>query len=194
LFDAVLVVTDSDLIYQEIVSNGGKAIMSIKEHKSGSDRIAEAIADLDADIIINVQGDEPFVKKEPLEALLHLFNDPAVRIGSLMRKSTDEEAVDPNCVKVVVDKNNDALYFSRSTIPHARGAAVQHYLHVGVYGYRKDALLWFTNCQPSALEQSEKLEQLRFLENGKKIKMAETDYANIAIDTPADLEKARQMI
>ena len=194
LFDGVFVVTDSDLIFQEIVSNGGKAIMSKKVHESGSDRIAEAIADIDADIIINVQGDEPFIKKEPLEKLIRLFDDPVVRVASLMRKSSGEEALEPNCVKVVVDKNNDALYFSRSLIPFSRNGTVQFFLHVGVYAYRKESLLWFTNCPPSSLEQSEKLEQLRFLENGQKIKMTETDYINIAIDTPEDLERARQMI
>lgn len=194
LFNGVFVITDSDIIFQEIVSAGGKAIMSKKEHESGSDRIAEAIAGIDADIIINVQGDEPFIKKEPLEKLIRLFDDPSVRVASLMRKSSGEEAMDPNCVKVVVDKNMDALYFSRSPIPFARSGPAQYNLHVGVYAYRKEALLWFTNCPPASLEQSENLEQLRFLENGQKIKMAKTDYINIAIDTSADLERARQMI
>lgn len=194
LFDDVFVVTDSDLIYQEIVSNGGKAIMSKKEHESGSDRIAEAIADIDADVIINIQGDEPFLKKEPLEKLIQLFNDPAVRVASLMRRSSGEEARDPNCVKVVVDKKNDALFFSRSQIPFARSGSAQYMLHIGVYAYRKEALLWFTNCPPASLEQTEKLEQLRFLENGQKIRMAETDYITVAIDTPEDLEKARMLI
>ena len=194
LFDDVFVVTDSDLIFREIVSNGGKAIMSNKVHESGSDRIAEAITDIDADIIINVQGDEPFIKKEPLEKLIRLFDDPSVQVASLMRKSSNEEALDPNCVKVVVDKNNDALLFSRSTIPFSRSGPTQYFLHIGVYAYKKSALLWFTNCPPSSLEQSEKLEQLRYLEYGHKIKMAETDYINIAIDTTGDLDKARQLI
>ncbi|HLF46380.1 MAG TPA: 3-deoxy-manno-octulosonate cytidylyltransferase [Chitinophagaceae bacterium] len=194
MFDDVFVVTDSGLIFGEIVSTGGKAIMSKKKHASGSDRIAEAVADINADIIVNVQGDEPFLKKEPLEKLIRLFDDPAVQVASLMRKSTSEEAGDPNNVKVVVDKNNFALYFSRSPIPFARSGPEQYYIHVGVYAYRKEMLLWFTDCPPSFLEQAESLEQLRFLENGKKIKMAETDYVSIAIDTKADLEKARQLI
>jgi len=194
LFDDVFVVTDSKLIFQEIISSGGKAIMSKEEHESGSDRIAEAIADMNIDIVINIQGDEPFLKKEPLEKLISLFDDPEVEVASLMRNSTPEEAADPNCVKVVVDKNQHALYFSRSPIPFSRNGSPRYFLHVGVYAYKKEALLWFTNSSPSSLEQAEKLEQLRFLENGKKIKMAETDYINIAIDTPADLEKARQLI
>lgn len=194
LFDKVFVVTDSEIIFREIISTGGNAIMSKKEHESGSDRIAEAIAEMNVDIVVNVQGDEPFLKKEPLEKLISLFNDPEVEVASLMRKSSSEESKDPNCVKVVVDKNMNALFFSRSPIPYSRSGSSKHYLHVGVYAYRKDALLWFTNSSPSFLEQTEKLEQLRFLENGKKIKMAETDYINIAIDTPADLEKARQLI
>ncbi len=194
LFDEVFVVTDSEIIYKEIVSNGGNAMMSKKEHESGSDRIAEAIANIGVDIVVNVQGDEPFLKKEPLEKLISLFNDPEVEVASLMRKSSSEESKDPNCVKVVVDKNMSALLFSRYPIPYARSGSSQHYIHVGVYAYRKEALLWFTNSSSSTLEQTEKLEQLRFLENGKKIKMAETDYINIAIDTPADLERARQML
>ena len=168
--------------------------MSKKKHQSGSDRIAEAVPDINADIIINLQGDEPFIKKEPLEKLISLFEDPAVRVASLMRKISDKEAEDPNNVKVVVDKNNNALYFSRSPIPFARAGSVQRYLHVGVYAYRKEALLWFTGCPPSVLEKAESLEQLRFLENEIKIKLAETDYITIAIDTPDDLEKARLLL
>ena len=194
LFDDVFVVTDSELIFNEITTHGGKALMSKKEHGSGSDRIAEAVADMNIDIIINVQGDEPFIKKDPLEKLIRLFDDPSVQVASLMRKISAEEAANPNTVKVVVDKNKDALYFSRSPIPFARDGAPQYFLHVGVYAYRKDALLSFTQWPASGLELSEKLEQLRYLENGLKIRMAETDYNNIAIDTPGDLEKARELL
>jgi 3-deoxy-manno-octulosonate cytidylyltransferase (CMP-KDO synthetase) len=194
LFDEALVVTDSENIFQEIASHGGKAMMSKKEHQSGSDRIAEAVAGMAADIVINVQGDEPFLKKEPLEKLVRLFDDPAVRVASLMRKISPEEAMDPNNVKVVVDKNNDALYFSRSAIPYSRDVPAQYFLHVGVYAYRKEALLAFTKWPPSTLELSEKLEQLRYLENGIKIRMAETGYVNIAIDTPEDLERAKELL
>lgn len=194
LFDSVFVVTDSEIIYREIVSHGGRAMMSKKEHESGSDRIAEAVAGMDVDIIVNVQGDEPFLKKEPLENLVRLFDEPAVQVASLMRKISPEEAADPNNVKVVVDKNSDALYFSRSPIPYARDSSAQYFLHVGVYAYRKDVLLSFTKWPPSTLELSEKLEQLRYLENGIKIKMAKTDYINIAIDTPEDLVKAGSLL
>ena len=193
LFNDVFVVTDSDVIYNEITNNGGKAIMSKKEHESGSDRIAEAIADMNVDIIINVQGDEPFITKEPLEKLVRLFDDASVQVASLMRKISKEEAENPNNVKVITDISCDALYFSRSIIPFQRdlGFATDYFLHVGVYGYKKEVLMKFTQWPQSALEKTEKLEQLRYLKNGIRIKMAETDYNNIAIDTPEDLQKAK---
>jgi 3-deoxy-manno-octulosonate cytidylyltransferase (CMP-KDO synthetase) len=196
LFDDVIVVTDSDEIFKEITTHGGKAMMSHREHPSGSDRIAEVVAKMDVDVIVNVQGDEPFIKKEPLEKLVALFQDDFVDVASLMRKINMDEAADPNCVKVVTDKNNDALYFSRSAIPYPQDkkTAVPFFLHVGVYAYRKDALLAFTGWIPSPLEQTEKLEQLRYLENGMKIRMAETDYYNIAIDTPEDLVRAQSLM
>ncbi len=196
LFNDVFVVTDSDIIYQEISTNEGKAVMSKKEHESGSDRIAEAIANMNIDVIVNVQGDEPFIKKEPLEKLISLFNDPSVQVGSLMRKISKQEAENPNNVKVVTDKNGNALYFSRSIVPFQRDKKmnIDYFLHVGVYAYKKDVLLSFTKWPQSKLEKIEKLEQLRYLENGIKIKMAETDYNNIAIDTPEDLEKARLLL
>ena len=201
LFKDVLIVTDSDIIYKEIVQNGGHAIMSKKEHESGSDRIAEAVAEMPApagtegnvDIIVNVQGDEPFIRKEPLQKLVYLFNDPDVQVASLMRKISKEEAENPNNVKVVTDRSGYALYFSRSIIPYQRSERTDtgYFLHVGVYAYKKDVLMNFTKWPQSTLEKIEKLEQLRYLENGIKIKMAETDYNNIAIDTPEDLEKAK---
>jgi 3-deoxy-manno-octulosonate cytidylyltransferase (CMP-KDO synthetase) len=196
LFNDVFVVTDSDIIYKEITKNGGKAMMSKKEHESGSDRIAEAIAGMNVDIIVNVQGDEPFIKKEPLEKLVRLFDDPDVQVASLMRKISKEEAENPNNVKVVTDSSDYALYFSRSILPFQRDlvSAVDYFLHVGVYGYKKDALMKFTHWPQSKLEKTEKLEQLRYLENGIKIKMAETEYNSIAIDTPEDLEKAIVLI
>ena len=195
LFNDVFVVTDSDIIYNEMIYNGGKAIMSKKEHESGSDRIAEVVAEMNVDIIINVQGDEPFIKKEPLEKLVRLFDDPTVQVASLMRKISNEEAKNPNNVKVVTDKSGYALYFSRCTIPFQRdfGLPVNYFLHVGVYAYRKNTLMDFTQWPQSGLEKTEKLEQLRYLENGVRIKMAETDYNNIAIDTQEDLEKAKKI-
>ena len=196
LFDEVVVVTDSSIIYDELLSHGGKAILSKKEHDSGSDRIAEAAINMDVDIIVNVQGDEPFIQKEPLKKLVALFDDPGVLVASLMRKIGADEAKDPNLVKVVTDKYNNALYFSRSMIPYPRnpGENVDHFLHVGVYAYRKQALLTFTKWPVSAAEHAEKLEQLRYLENGVKIKMAETGYHNIAIDTPEDLVRASLLL
>ena len=204
LFGQVYVVTDSRVIYEEIVSNGGAAIMSRRSHESGSDRIAEAIADLDVDVVLNVQGDEPFIQAEPLRKLVQLFDDPSVRVGSLMRRFTDfEELQKPSAVKVVLNRFNDALYFSRSVIPHnplttgsgtGSVASPGHYLHVGVYGYRKQTLLDFTGWQAGILEQAEKLEQLRYLENGVPIRMAEVDFEGVAIDTPEDLEHARSLL
>jgi 3-deoxy-manno-octulosonate cytidylyltransferase (CMP-KDO synthetase) len=197
LFTDVVVVTDSAFIYEEITQHGGKAVMSIKEHESGSDRIAEAIASMDIDVVINVQGDEPMIQKEPLEKLVRLFDDASVQVGSLMRRiNNDEELKSPSCVKVVVNKNNDALYFSRSIIPYAANKAIDipYYLHIGVYGFRKKTLLEFTQWPAANLEQIEKLEQLRYLENGISIRMAEVDFKSVAIDTPADLERARGLL
>lgn len=200
LFDDVFVVTDSDLIFNEIVSNRGKAIMSKKEHESGSDRIAEAVQDLDVDIVVNVQGDEPFINKEPLEKLLEVFkNDEArqIDLASLMREIKHKEEIqNPNNVKVIVDQNGLALYFSRSVIPYPReeNVGVRYFQHIGIYAFRKPALLDFYSLPMKSLEASEKLEQLRYLEYGKKIKMVETTHVGIGIDTIEDLEKARKML
>jgi 3-deoxy-manno-octulosonate cytidylyltransferase (CMP-KDO synthetase) len=199
LFDDVFVVTDSDLIFNEIISNGGKAIMSIKEHESGSDRIAEAVEHLDVDIVINVQGDEPFIDAEPLAKVIEVFrNDTAkqVDLASLMREIKDETEINnPNNVKVVVDQNGFALYFSRSVIPYPRerNVGVRYFQHIGIYAFRKQALLDFYSLPMKSLEASEKLEQLRYLEFGKRIKMVETTHIGIGIDTEADLEKARKL-
>lgn len=197
LFDEVIVVTDSDIIYNEIVLHGGNATMSKTPHVSGSDRIAEAAEAMDADVIINVQGDEPFIRKEPLEKLVRLFDDPSVQVGSLMRKITDrQELMKNSAVKVTVNKNNDALYFSRSVIPFSANEDIDipHYLHIGVYGFRKQTLLSFTKWPAGMLELAEKLEQLRYLENGIPIRMALVDFRSIAIDTPEDLAKAEQLL
>jgi 3-deoxy-manno-octulosonate cytidylyltransferase (CMP-KDO synthetase) len=200
LFDDVFVVTDSDLIYNEIVSNGGKAIKSIKEHESGSDRIAEAIENMDVDIVINIQGDEPFINKEPLEELITIFKndfEKKVDLGSLMFQVTDKEEINnPNNVKVITDQNGFALYFSRSVIPFPRDekAGVRYMKHIGIYAFRKQALLDFYSLPMLSLEASEKLEQLRYLEYGKRIKMVETTHGSIGIDTEEDLEKARKLL
>jgi len=197
LFDDVIVVTDSDIIEEEINAIDGRVIKSKREHHSGSDRIAEAIIDLDVDVIVNVQGDEPFIQKEPLEKLVSLFEDESVQVASLMRKiTTEDELTASSSVKVVVNKNNDALYFSRSAIPFVANNAtnVPHYLHIGVYGFRKQTLLRFTQWPAGELEQVEKLEQLRYLENGIPIRMALVNFTSIAIDTPEDLEKAKKLL
>ena len=200
LFDDVFVVTDSDLIYNEIVSHGGKAIMSIKEHESGSDRIAEAVENLDVDIVINVQGDEPFIDAEPLSKVIEVFRndlDKKVDLASLMREITNQDDINnPNNVKVVVDQNGFALYFSRSVIPYPReqNVGVRYMQHIGIYAFRKQALLDFYSLPMKSLEASEKLEQLRYLEFGKRIKMVETTHVGIGIDTPEDLDKARNML
>ncbi len=199
LFDDVFVVTDSAIIYNEIVNNGGKAIMSVKEHECGSDRIAEAIANLDIDVVINVQGDEPFTDKESLIKLIEVFkadDEKLVDLASLMVNITNEHEIkNPNTVKVIIDQFDFALYFSRSPIPFLRDKSVdvKYFKHKGVYAFRKQALLDFYNLPMKTLEASEKLEQLRYLEYGKRIKMVETDVEGIEIDTPEDLERAKKV-
>ncbi|WP_299116508.1 3-deoxy-manno-octulosonate cytidylyltransferase [uncultured Winogradskyella sp.] len=199
LFSEVFVVTDSDIIYKEIISNGGKAIMSIKAHESGSDRIAEAVANVDCDIVVNVQGDEPFTERESLAKVLSVFNDDEnneIDLASLMVEIKDwEEIENPNTVKVIVDQNNFALYFSRSPIPFPRDKSVaSHYFkHKGIYAFRKQALLDFTVLPMQFLEATEKIECIRYLEYGKKIKMVETSVQGVEIDTPEDLERAKKL-
>lgn len=200
LFDQVYVVTDDDRIENAIHEVGGKVIRSQKEHNSGSDRLAEASKDLEVDIIVNVQGDEPFTDKENLQKVIDIFaNDSQknIAVASLMERITHpDDIANPNNVKVVVNKFNEALYFSRSVIPFPRdtNTKVPYYKHIGIYAYRKDALQQFTQLPPSLLEETEKLEQLRYLENGFKIRLAVTDIPTIGIDTPEDLEKARQRL
>ena len=197
LFTDTIVVTDSDIIFNEISSHGGRALMSKKQHESGSDRIAEAAAGLEVDIILNVQGDEPFVKKEPLEKLLAVFSDPQVQVASLMQVMKDEKVVrDENYVKVATDLQGNALFFSRSIIPYPRNkeVAVTFYEHIGVYAFRKQALLDFTGWPQTPLEIAEKVECLRYLEHGVPIRMVTTEYMGVEIDTPADLETAAKLL
>lgn len=197
LFNDVLVVTDHEIIYNEIVSNGGKAMMSQHPHESGSDRIAEAIAGMEVDIILNVQGDEPFVQKEPLQKLLQAFDNEQVQVASLMKKFTDLSLVaNENYVKVVVDHQNDSLLFSRSAIPFQRDeqVATDYFEHIGVYAFRKEALIRFTLWPAAKLEQVEKLEQLRYLHNGIRIRMIETEQVSVKIDMPEDLAKAEMFL
>lgn len=200
LFNEVYVVTDSDIIFQEITHNGGNALMSKKTHESGSDRIAEAIADMNVDIVVNVQGDEPFVKRETLEKLLQVFEGEAgknIQVASLMQVMKEQTLIDdPNYVKVAVDKQMNSLMFSRSVIPFPRNKEIQaiYYEHIGVYAFRKPALLNFTNWKMTPLEIIEKIECLRYLENGVPLKMVVTDYMGIEIDTPEDLERAASLL
>ena len=200
LFDQVMVVTDSDIIYQEIVSHGGNAKMSRKNHESGSDRIAEAVEDMDMDIVVNVQGDEPFVQSAPLQKLLQVFKDDKerkIQVASLMQVMKNKSNIeDPNYVKVAVDLNNNALFFSRSMIPYPRdgNTGIPYYEHIGIYAFRKQALLNFTQWPVSPLEAAERIECLRYLEHGISLKMVETEYMGVEIDTAEDLLKAMELL
>jgi 3-deoxy-manno-octulosonate cytidylyltransferase (CMP-KDO synthetase) len=199
LFEAVYVVTDSDIIREEISRHGGQVIMSKKEHQSGSDRIAEAVETVEADIVINVQGDEPFTEKASLEKVINVFyDDPEkeIDLASLMVKITDwDEINNPNTVKVIVDQRSFALYFSRSPIPYPRdeNAGAVYFKHKGIYAFRKQALLDFAQLPMQMLEATEKIECIRYLEFGKKIKMVETTVEGVEIDTPEDLERAKKV-
>lgn len=197
LFDYVCVVTDSTDIKNEIESIGGFAVLSSKRHESGSDRIAEAAKNMDFDIIINVQGDEPFINKEALNALLMQFDNTEVEVASIMQEiNSNEDIFNSNNVKVVCDNNNYAMYFSRSPIPFNRDSCedLKYYKHIGVYAFRKQALLHFTSLKQSNLEKAEKLEQLRMLQNGIKIKMAVVDTIGVEIDVAEDIEKAENYL
>ena len=197
LFDHVIVVTDSEVILKEISSHGGQAVMSKKEYESGSDRIAEAAVDMDVDIIVNVQGDTPFIKKEPLQKLLDQFDDPSVQVASLMQVLKEQHEIDdPNFVKVAVDQNMDSLFFSRSVIPYPRDkqTAITYYEHIGVYAFRKKALIDFTTWPITPLEAAEKIECLRYLEHGIPLRMVIVDYMGIEIDTPEDLKRAVKLL
>ena len=200
LFDEVYVVTDSSAIFEEIQQQGGKAIMSKKEHDCGTDRIAEAVENMEVDIVVNVQGDEPFTSREGLEQVLNVFNGAdadKIDLASLMTEIHDwKEISDPNAVKVIVDKDNFALYFSRSPIPYPRdkNTAVQYYKHKGIYAFRKQALLDFYRLPMRTLEAAEKIECICYLEYGKNIKMAVSNMQAIEIDTPEDLIRANRAL
>ena len=199
LFDEVFVATDSEIIFDEITKNGGKAVMT-GQHETGSDRIAEAVQNIDCEIVINVQGDEPFLKTEPLKQLIEVFKndiDKEISLASLkIRLKNQEEVENPNNVKVITDLQNFAMYFSRSVIPFPRETSVEHlyYKHIGVYAFRKEALVKFANLEMTPLEISEKIEAIRYLEHGMKIKMIDTDFIGVGIDVPEDLEKAREIL
>lgn len=197
LFEEVYVVTDSEQIEQVVTGYGGKCIKSKQVHQTGSDRIAEAATQVDADIIINVQGDEPFVNKKSLKKLIQTFeNDTSINIdiATLAFPITNSQDIEnPNNVKVVFDENYMALYFSRSPIPFEAGEKATYYQHIGVYAFKKEALVQFAKLPMSNLEKIEKLENLRFLENGMKVKLVPVAEMSVGIDTPDDLAKAIQV-
>lgn len=203
---SVLVATDDKRIYDTVASFGGKAMMTSELHKSGTDRCGEVVKKLleqglHPDVVINIQGDEPFVEHTQIESLINCFNDSSVQIATLKKKITgQQELLSPNVVKIITDINNDALYFSRFPLPYQRGKEQDswlenhnYYKHIGIYAYRTDILLKLIELQQSSLEISESLEQLRWLENGYEIRVAETDHENIAIDTPEDLLKLKNI-
>jgi 3-deoxy-manno-octulosonate cytidylyltransferase (CMP-KDO synthetase) len=197
LFSEVIVVCDDEILLNEITRYGGKAKMSALAHESGSDRIAEIASNIDADIVVNIQGDEPFIQKEALEKVIQLFSNPDAQVTSLKKRITDLNQIqNPNCVKVVTDLEGKALYFSRSAIPFDRDGTndTAYYQHIGVYAYRKEALLKFTQLPVSALENIEKLENLRMLENGMTIYLAEIDLVGISIDTEEDFVNAESYL
>jgi 3-deoxy-D-manno-octulosonate cytidylyltransferase len=200
LFDEVYVVTDSDVIEEEISNTGGKVIRSQKAHESGSDRIAEAVAAIDTDIVVNVQGDEPFTNRDSLKKVLQVFYEPdaeKIDLASLMTQiEATEEINNPNTVKVVVDNSNFALYFSRAPIPFPRdnNVAITYFKHRGIYAFRKQAILDFAKLPTGKLEASEKIECLRYLEHGRTIKMALHNEKSVEIDTPEDLENAIKLL
>ncbi|MGK0412244.1 MAG: 3-deoxy-manno-octulosonate cytidylyltransferase (CMP-KDO synthetase) [Polaribacter sp.] len=200
LFEEVYVVTDSDVIFKAIENVGGKVLMSATEHECGSDRIAEAVEFIEADIVVNVQGDEPFIDAISLSKLINVFKvdvKKEIDLASLKVLMTNKEDIEnPNNVKVITDVNNLAIYFSRSVIPFHRDTdvSVKYYKHKGVYAFRKQALLDFYRTPMTPLEAAEKIEAIRYQEIGKKIKMVETPIEALGIDTPEDLEKAKQYL
>ncbi len=195
IFDKVIVATDDQRIFEAVKKFGGEVEMTSKNHQSGSDRVAEVCKKIDADIVVNVQGDEPFIDKKTLKELIAVFEDKDVEVASLMHKISLIDAENPNVVKVVVKNNYDALYFSRSKIPYNRdGVDCVYYGHVGVYAFKKEVLLNFVKLEKSELEDLEKLEQLRLLENNYQIRMVLTNYEGIGIDSPDDLAQAIEMI
>ena len=198
------VATDDERIFACVEAFGGRAVMTRADHKSGTDRIEEAAekTGTDADVIINIQGDEPFVQPSQIETLMHLFDDPSTQIGTLGKPFESIEAVrNPNSPKIVVDRRGFALYFSRSVIPYVRGVEAGDWLanfpflkHLGVYAYRREVLAEVTRLPQSALEKAESLEQLRWLENGYRIRVGLTDVETVGIDTPDDLARAETFL
>lgn len=202
--EAAYVATDDERIYDVVKSFGGQVVMTRTDHKSGTDRIEEAIEKIGGewDVVVNVQGDEPFVAKSQLDTICHCFDDPTTQIATLGKPFESMEAVqNPNSPKIVVDNMGFAMYFSRSVIPYVRGKEKSSWLthypflkHLGIYAYRKDVLRQVTQLPQSSLEIAESLEQLRWLQNGFKIKVGTTDVETVGIDTPQDLERAEEFL
>ena len=198
------VATDDDRIFQAVEAFGGRAVMTRADHKSGTDRIQEAVEKIstDADVIINVQGDEPFIQPSQIETLMHLFDDAETQIGTLGKRFETIDAVkNPNSPKIVTDRRGFALYFSRSVIPYIRGVEADEWLthypflkHLGIYAYRREVLAEVTRLPQGALEKAESLEQLRWLENGYRIRVGLTDVETVGIDTPEDLARAEAFL
>ena len=198
------VATDDERIFMAVERFGGKAVMTSDKHRSGTDRIAEAVEKLgvDADVVINIQGDEPFIQQSQLQTVMQLFDDPRTQIATLGKPFESIEAVaNPNSPKIVTDVDGYALYFSRSIIPYVRGREQQQWLsefpflkHIGLYAYRSEVLTEITKLPQSPLELAESLEQLRWLQNGYRIKVGLTQVETVGIDTPADLERAEAFL
>lgn len=204
VLEAAYVATDDERIYDVVKSFGGQVVMTRTDHKSGTDRIEEAIEKIGGewDVVVNVQGDEPFVAKSQLDTICHCFDDPTTQIATLGKPFESMEAVqNPNSPKIVVDNMGFAMYFSRSVIPYVRGKEKSSWLthypflkHLGIYAYRKDVLRQVTQLPQSSLEIAESLEQLRWLQKGFKIKVGTTDVETVGIDTPQDLERAEEFL
>ena len=204
VLDEAYVATDDERIFLAVEAFGGKAVMTRTDHKSGTDRIQEATTKIgtDADVIINVQGDEPFIQPSQIETLMHLFDDPTTQIGTLGKPFESMEAVEnPNSPKIVTDNRGFALYFSRSVIPYRRGKERGEWFgeypflkHLGIYAYRREVLAEVTRLPQSSLEKVESLEQLRWLQNGYRIRVGLTDVETVGIDTPEDLQRAEEFL
>lgn len=204
VLDDACVATDDERIFDCVKNFGGKVVMTRTDHKSGTDRIEEAIEKIggDYDVIVNIQGDEPFIQKSQIETVCRCFDDKKTQIATLGKPFTDMDAVvNPNSPKIVIDNNSFAMYFSRSIIPFVRGKEqaewLQHYpflKHLGIYAYRRDVLRQITQLPQSSLEIAESLEQLRWLQNGFKIKVGLTDVETVGIDTPDDLKRAEEFL
>jgi len=197
LLSEVLVATDDKRIFDAVINFGGNVVMTSKTHKSGTDRIGEAIKNIKCDVVVNIQGDEPMIAPDNIDkAIKPLIQDKSINVATLCISISDKKEIsNPNVVKVVLDSNSNALYFSRSVIPFNRDTTKSEYFkHIGLYVYRKDYLMKLIKMKPSRLELTEKLEQLRVLESGQKIKVIETEIESYSVDTPADLRKIRKLI